>query len=339
MNFLDIIICQYLEDDNIIDNLFSSINKQKFVDFSEIGIILINDCSNVIISDELIKKYSNLNITYLKNDKNVGPGITRQNGVDYSEAKYVTFVDADDELYGDNGLRMVIGCLKDTDADLVAASYIGQRKGNNKLIEKTYEANYTSASLHAKFIKRSFLVENNVRFSDKLSCHFEDSYFSIILTAMKFNEKVTYNINYPIYYWKDNENSITRKKDNIHYYARHFSDFILCPNLVYDFLKDKEPKFAEMFYQNALIDIYVILESDIFNDKSLTKIKKEYEKEFLDLVLKNKNLYYNKTKDDFYKLFLNEKNWYIDYLNIKDNIVNIFDFLNDNNISMTFKED
>ena len=52
--FLDIIIPQYLEKDDKIDLLLSSINRQRGVDFNEIGIIIINDFSDVKISKELL---------------------------------------------------------------------------------------------------------------------------------------------------------------------------------------------------------------------------------------------------------------------------------------------
>lgn len=331
--FLDIIIPQYLEKDDKIDSLLSSINKQRGVDFNEIGIIIINDFSDVKISNSLFDKYKNLNIVYLLNDKNVGPGLTRQRGIDYSKADYVTFIDADDELYGDTGLYMMLSCLKETNADIVQGAYISQNIGEEKL----HDADYTSASLHAKFIKRSFLIENGIRFSPKLGCHFEDSYFSIVLTAIRFNNKLTYNINYPVYLWKNNLNSITRESDKLTYYANHFADYMLCPTLVYDFLKDKEKEFALMFMQKALIDIYVILKSDVFNKPNFTKIRKNYEKDFLELILKNVNIYYNVTRNDFLRLFQHEKERLVKYLNMNDNILDILQFLNDKNISLEFK--
>lgn len=333
--FLDIIIPQYLEKDDKLDRLLSSINRQRGVDFNEIGIIMINDFSDVKISNSLFDKYKNLNITYLLNDRNLGPGLTRQRGIDYSKADYITFVDADDELYGDTGLYMILSCLKETRADIVQGAYISKNKNE----EKHYDADYTSAALHAKFIKRSFLVENNIRFSDKLGCHFEDSYFSIILTAIKFNNKLTYNINYPVYQWNYNLDSITRGSDKLTYYAKHFSDYMLCPTLVYDFIKDKEEEFASMFMKKALIDIYIILESDVFNRPDFTKIRKNYEKDFVELVSKSVNLYYNVKRNDFLKLFQQEKEWLVKYLNMKNNILDILQFLNDNNISLEFKEE
>ncbi len=76
--FLDIIIPQYAEDEMLIKKALDSIGDQLGVDFSEIGIIIINDCSNKIISDSFLANYTKLNITYLKNEKNMGAGLSRQ---------------------------------------------------------------------------------------------------------------------------------------------------------------------------------------------------------------------------------------------------------------------
>ncbi len=181
MKFLEIIIPQYKKDDALIDRLLSSINKQKNVDFNDIEITLINDASDVIISQELINKYNNLDILYLKNDVNMGVGPTRQRAVDLTESKYITFIDADDELYDENSLYVIFSCLKDTNADLVTTTVYNEKISDNGivLVEKNYSP--TNAFLHGKFIKREYLENNNVRFSNELRNDFEDSYYSMIL--------------------------------------------------------------------------------------------------------------------------------------------------------------
>ena len=49
---LDIIIPQYKESSNLIKRALDSISCQLGVDFKEIGIIMINDHSDVLVSDE-----------------------------------------------------------------------------------------------------------------------------------------------------------------------------------------------------------------------------------------------------------------------------------------------
>jgi teichuronic acid biosynthesis glycosyltransferase TuaG len=65
-------------------------------------LILINDCSKDN-SYKIIKKYLKIDkrIKYLKNEKNSGPAITRNNGINISKGKYIAFLDSDDLWYKD----------------------------------------------------------------------------------------------------------------------------------------------------------------------------------------------------------------------------------------------
>ena len=53
---LDIIIPQYSEDDNKIKPLLDSINNQINIDFNDINVTIVNDLSNVLLTDPQDKK-------------------------------------------------------------------------------------------------------------------------------------------------------------------------------------------------------------------------------------------------------------------------------------------
>ena len=67
MRFLDIIIPQYGETAQTVETALNSIAMQKDVDFNEIGVFLINDHSKNQIKSTTLKKFPQLNITYLIN--------------------------------------------------------------------------------------------------------------------------------------------------------------------------------------------------------------------------------------------------------------------------------
>ena len=109
---LDIIIPQYMEDEHTIKNLLDSIMNQKNIDFNDIQVTIINDASTCILSNEFLMNYEKLNIVYLRNDKNLGPGLTRQRGIDSTDEPFIMFMDADDEYINSNVLSRILDYLK-----------------------------------------------------------------------------------------------------------------------------------------------------------------------------------------------------------------------------------
>ena len=54
---LQILIPQYKETDDIIHPLLDSIKIQKNVNFNDIGVIIVNDGTDIRLSDKLLKSY------------------------------------------------------------------------------------------------------------------------------------------------------------------------------------------------------------------------------------------------------------------------------------------
>ncbi len=332
MNFLDIIIPQYKESENLIKRALDSIDCQLGVDFKEIGIIMINDHSDVIVSDKLINSYKNLNIKYLRNEKNLGAGLTRRRGIEESTAKYITFLDADDYFYGNAGLQLVIGCLKQTDADLVQTSFVGERYVDYKLVQIKFDADVTKAWLHAKYIKKDFLIRNDINFSKELTNNFEDSYFCTLLTGFEFDTKKAINIDYPTYYWCFNMDSITRRDRKYHYFVDVYDDYLKCPKLVYDKLKDHNKYFADYYIKQATCNLYGILMCKLFDFKELEEKRKRYEKELIEFIKEHIDSYGDVSKDEFLNLYNDKIDALASSLGIEIKIDSIDKFFEKNNI-------
>ena len=91
---LQILVPQYKETDEIIKPLLDSIEVQQNVDLkNEVGVIIVNDGTDVHLSQELFDRYS-FKIDYYLNEHK-GVSATRNACLDHATADYVLFCDAD----------------------------------------------------------------------------------------------------------------------------------------------------------------------------------------------------------------------------------------------------
>ena len=324
---LDLIIPQYKEDDYIVKNLLDSINNQVNIDFNNIRITIINDKSDVLLTNKLFSNYQKLNINYLINDKNTGPGLARQYGIDRTDGKYIMFLDSDDILYNNNVLYIITGCINDANPDLLITNFVKEIKINNEIKYVLKKKEETYPWLHGKVFKREFLNNNDIRFNNNLR-HLEDSYFWTCIMGMINDNNIIY-LDFPSYLWKLNDNSITRKKNKYEYIVSCFNDYFNCPFYAYDYLNKHNSNIKNLYIIRAIFDIYIILNSNIFDFDELKDDKKMYLDKLLSFINNNMHIYknydLNKLKTKYDKEIINQKNKY--------NIDNVYKDINDFNNS------
>ena len=95
---LQILIPQYKETDEIIKPLLDSIAIQQNVDLkNEVGVIIVNDGTDVHLSEDFLNSYP-FKVEYYLNEHK-GVSATRNACLDHATAEYVMFCDADDMFY------------------------------------------------------------------------------------------------------------------------------------------------------------------------------------------------------------------------------------------------
>lgn len=99
-------------------------NIQTFLNqtLKESELILINDCSPDN-SKDIISKYVDPRIKVINNEINLGPGVSRQIGLDNSDGEYTIFVDGDDWLE-DDCLEIMYNEAVKQNADIVSCRTI-----------------------------------------------------------------------------------------------------------------------------------------------------------------------------------------------------------------------
>lgn len=293
MNFLDIIIPQYKENDDVLKVLLDSINNQQRLNFSEIGIIIVNDGSDVHLSDSFLKSYKKLNIKYYINKDDVGSGPTIQSGIDRSKAKYVTFMDSDDFFY-ENSLYGIINLLKSANHNILCTTMLQENMKNGSLYFSKVTVNELR-TLHGIFMKRKYLIENEIRFDPDLR-HYEDTFFANILFCRN-DYHVVNNISYV---WKYNEGSETLKDKKLDFSVKYFNYMYDAYVKTYSYFCKYEIKNREIYIIQQIIELALILSSSFFEFEELKDKKEEYEKLVYELYINHINLFeaLDKTKID-----------------------------------------
>lgn len=114
--------------------------------YPNFNVIFVDDCSIDNTKEILIveKAKLELNMTIIHNDKNYGPGISRNKGIMYASSKYITFCDCDD-WYEPNYLETMVTLLESNNADIAFCGYkVVDEHGNSKLRPIYYKSGIIS---------------------------------------------------------------------------------------------------------------------------------------------------------------------------------------------------
>ena len=187
------IIIPCFNSESTIERCLKSVFNQKF---KGIEIISINDHStdNTL---NILKKYKK-KIKIINNKKNLGVGYSRNKGILESKGKYIIFLDSDDILIEKKLIQIFKELNKFNNTDFLICQH---NIGNDGYIYKE-KINYKSTNEKLKYINkldkffgycwrfiilRSFLIKNDIKFSN--SRIFEDEEFiaKLFLNTQKFN--------------------------------------------------------------------------------------------------------------------------------------------------------
>lgn len=186
MKKLAIIIPAYNAESFITDAINSVYSQEQ--DESCFSVIVVNDGSTddtIPRIKKIVKNHSNL---HLLNQKNKGVSSARNTGVDYSNADYVTFLDADDK-FAKGSLAKTIEIINNENADFIVCRSFNDTDSEERYCWlKDFESNceYSFADLYNKSFSRgsacgclynsTFLSKNNIRFPEGVA-YGEDSIF------------------------------------------------------------------------------------------------------------------------------------------------------------------
>jgi len=305
---LDILVPQYKETDEVIKPLLDSIKMQRNIDFNDIGVIIVNDGTDVRLSKELLTSYP-FDIKYILNE-HLGVSGTRNKAFDCSKAKYVMWCDADDMFFSVNGLYLIYQeTRRDGGFKTLASAFMEEqhapvvtRVEKDGKVETIPTGEYMyqygvrgdfrksqivdSVFVHGKVHNRKFLIKHNIRWNPDLTIH-EDSFFHI-LTQIEANG-VRY-IGQPFYLWCWRDDSVCRH-DGETYILKTYNNLIDSNTaLIKELIERKHLREAQKWCIKMVLDGYQTLNKKewINQDnqeyrKAVEERYKKYWKDFKDL--------------------------------------------------------
>ena len=287
---LQILIPQYDETDDVIKPLLDSIEIQQNVDKNDIGVIIVNDGSDIHLSEDFLNKYSYKIEYYLNEHK--GVSATRNVCLDHATADYIMFCDADDMFYSVCALWII---FRETDIhssehkygfDSMTTLFIEETRmpDTKEVIYVNHEMD--STFVHGKVHRRQYLINNNIRWNDDLTIH-EDSFFNILCANLSTNVKYCPT---PLYLWKWRDTSVCRHDPK--YILKTYRNMLDSNDaLVEEFIK-RDVKDKALFYIAFMIfDAY-------YNMNKPEWINQE-NKEYRDLTEKRFAEYFRKYKSQW----------------------------------------
>lgn len=204
---IDIIIPAYKAQGTMLRTL-SSIVCQSILD--DLYVTIVNDCCPNGDYKKFVDMFSPyMHIREIKMEKNGGPGLARQYGIDNTENQYFTCIDADDTFAGALALEELrAGIQLNPTIQCCVGTFAELHEGLNIVPHQN-----DMVWMFGKLYKREFIDRYNIRFNDTRAN--EDTGFNTIVRLLCSNNpnEVVHWIGETVYYWHEKMDSITRIND------------------------------------------------------------------------------------------------------------------------------
>lgn len=289
---LQILVPQYKETDNVVKPLLDSIAIRQSVDLEhEVGVIIVNDGSDIFLTDELINSYP-FKIEYYK-EEHRGVSGTRNACFEHATADYVMFCDADDMFCNVCGLYIIFNEINNGGFDSLVSVFMEESHmpDTGQVIYLNHEMD--STFVHGKVHRRKYLLDQHIKWNTNLTIH-EDSFFNI--QCQNLSEDVKY-CPMPFYLWKWRDESVCRHDPK--YILKTYNNLIDSNDaLIDEFLKRGRLDKAGFYAVFMIFDGYYTMNKPEWINQENQEYRDATEKRFAEYYQKRKNLWNGVTLQD-----------------------------------------
>lgn len=282
---LQILVPQYKETEDVIKPLLDSIEVQQNVDLkNDIGVIIVNDGTDVHLSQEFLSRYS-FPIQYHLNEHK-GVSATRNACLDHATAEYVMFCDADDMFFNACGMHIIFREIENGGFDSLVSAFIEESREPNTREPMYINHNMDSTFVHGKVHRRKFLINQNIRWNDALTIH-EDSYFNCLCQRLAKELKYSQTA---FYLWRWRDASVCRHDPK--YILKTYNNMLNSNDaLIEQFLKRNREPDAQFYAVNMIYDAYFTMNKDEWLNQENKEYRYSTERRFKEYWLKYKKLH------------------------------------------------
>lgn len=202
------VIIPVFNSEKTIENCLFSVLKQTY---PNIEIIVVDDCSTDDTQSKVkaIQSQYPYKIQLFRNRKNLGPGGSRNQGIDYSYGEFLAFLDSDD-TWMPNKLELQMSEFKDESVGVVTCNGIDSNNSIyghdisgdvfDKLIDNTSQTSHiNSLVVRSNIMKAVDGFEANVKIGEDY------------LTWLKLAHETKFkNVAVPLFHYNENSESITK---------------------------------------------------------------------------------------------------------------------------------
>lgn len=333
MKEVSIIVPVYNTKEEYLRNCINSLINQTISE--KIEIIIVDDGSNTKcakICDEYSQKYNNIEVLH---QKNKGPGISRNRGIDLATGEWIMFVDSDDWVENNICEELLNGIENNVDIIISACNKCYKNKKiQMSMFEKEYK-NLEKEKLELQLISKSFLGKNAYCASNlmvywarlyrrdfiknnKLNCvtkirYMEDFIFN--LYCFECARKIVYK-DYFLYNYRQRKNS----ESSINYFGR-IDDYLKYIKEEEGFIKkyNKPQIFYEAHKVRTISSIVAAINKHIYvpdmqYKDAIKVINKLLEQKNINTYLYEVNTKYFTRYEQLCVFLLRNKAYYIFYL-------------------------
>lgn len=282
---LQILIPQYQETDEIIKPLLDSIEIQQNVDLKrDVGVVIVNDGTDVRLSDELLTSYTYPIEYHLA--EHGGVSATRNKCLDHATADYVMFCDADDLFYNACGLYIVFREIGMGGFDSLVSAFIEESRDPVTKEPVYINHDMDTTFVHGKVHRRQYLLDKGIRWNDALTIH-EDSYFNCLCQRLAGELKYSQT---SFYLWRWRDDSVCRHDPK--YILKTYNNMLDSNTaLVNEFVKRGRTQDAQYYATAMIYDAYFTMNKREWIDQENKQYRRATEKRFKEYYVTFKSLF------------------------------------------------